>query len=217
MATAVIALDQRIILRSVSWETYERLLEDLVDCSSPRLTFDRGNLEIMSPTGEHERFNRLLASFVEEAAEFAGIEIESLGSTTFKRADMERGFEPDSCFYVAHAECVLGKRTMDLTEDPPPDLVIEIDITSQSMNKFPIYAQIGVPEVWQYDGERLQMMRLEASDYEPIEQSAALPKLPAVALTGFLERSKTTKRSELLKSFREWLQGRDYDSSPSLR
>jgi Uma2 family endonuclease len=98
MATTSIAWDQRVVLRNVSWETYEKLLEDLIDSCSPRLTFDRGNLEIMTPTAEHERLNRLLASFVEIAADAVGAEIENLGSTTFRRSDLEQGFEPDSCF-----------------------------------------------------------------------------------------------------------------------
>lgn len=201
------ASDQRVILRNVSWETYEKLLGDLVDSSAPRLTFDQGNLEIMSPTGQHERLNRLLASFVEESADFLGIGIESLGSTTFKRADIERGFEPDSCFYIANAASVLGKATMDLAEDPPPDLVIEIDITSPSIDKFPIYAQVGVPELWRYDGRTLHMAKLERGQYLSVEQSVALPRLTARVLTDLLEKSKTAPRSDVLRAFREWLRG----------
>ena len=106
------------MLNNVSWETYEKLLEDLADSSAPRLTFDRGTLEIMSPTFEHERFNRLLASFVEEAAEDLDVDIENAGSTTFRRLDLDRGVEPDSCFYISNAERVLGKRTVNLSTRP---------------------------------------------------------------------------------------------------
>lgn len=159
MATVSTSLDQIVVLRGVRWATYESLLADLVASSAPRLTFDPGDLEIRSLSAGHERLNRLLASFVEEASLALGIDVESFGSTTFKRDDLERGFEPDSCFYIANADRVLGRRKIDLRKDPPPDLVIEIDITSASVRKFPIYAQVGVPEIWRYEGETLAMFK----------------------------------------------------------
>ena len=122
--------EQRIILRGVKWETYECLLDDLADRTVPRLVFDHGMLEIMSPTAEHEEYNRTLALLVEVAAEEMDIDVRRLGSTTFKRRDLLKGFEPDSCFYIHSIEQISGKRRLDLTQDPPPDLVIEVDITS---------------------------------------------------------------------------------------
>ena len=208
MTTASVGnTEQRVVLDNVSWATYERLLADLVDSSAPRLTFDRGVLEIVSPTGRHERLNRLLATFVEEAADRTGIDLENLGSTTFRRADLERGFEPDSCFYIANAAAVPGKSTMDLETDPPPDLVIEIDISRSSIDKAAIYARVGVPEVWRYDGHELHMARLDHGDYIRIERSAALPKLTANVLTELLKKSQTISRSTVLHAFREWLGG----------
>ncbi|GMR22969.1 MAG: Uma2 family endonuclease [Acidobacteriota bacterium] len=208
MATVSAALEQRVVLNNVSWETYEKLLEDLVDSSAPRLTFDRGTLEIMSPTFEHERFNRLLASFVEEAAEESDVEVENAGSTTFRRVDLDRGFEPDSCFYISNAECVLGKRTVNLPHDPPPDLVIEIDITSLSVAKLPIYARVGVPEVWRYDGDTLEIHKLERGEYVRVEHSVSFPKLNAESLSKLLEKSKNASRQEVIGAFREWLHTR---------
>jgi Uma2 family endonuclease len=136
-------------------------------------------------------------------AEELGIEAENLGSTTFRREDLERGFEPDSCFYIQNEE-VRGKDRMDLTVDPPPDLVIEIDITSPSLNKLPIYARMVVPEVWRYDGERMIILVLEDSDYAETTESRVLGPVMDSALTGFIEKGKSMKRTIWLKSVREW-------------
>ena len=116
--------EQKVILYNVSWETYEKLLADLADQSSTRLTYDRGTLEIMTPSNEHEVYNRTIALLVEILAEEMGIDIASLGSSTFKRDDLERGFEPDSCFYIENESQIEGKFQIDLTVDPPTDLVI---------------------------------------------------------------------------------------------
>src|SRR2546422_6880174 len=163
---------QRVILRRVSWETYERLLAEHEQCSSPRFTYDRGVLEIMSPSIRHERLNRSLATMCEVIAEELHIELDNAGSTTFKREDLTRGFEPDSCFYVQNVERVRDRDQIDLTVDPPPDLVIEIDISSSSLDRFPIFANIGVPEGWRYDGTRLTIFTLRAGTYQEVATSA---------------------------------------------
>jgi Uma2 family endonuclease len=196
--------DQRVILHNISWETYERLLDERGDSSAPRLTYNRGVLEMMSPSPEHEKFNRRIAQLVLAVAEELGIEAEDLGSTTFRREDLERGFEPDSCFYIQNEEQVRGKDRIDLAVDPPPDLVIEIDITSPSFSKLPIYAQIGVPEVWRYDGERMTILVLEGSDYAETTESIVLPPVTSNVLTDFVEKSKSMKRTAWLEEVREW-------------
>ncbi len=134
--------EQRILLSNVSWETYERLLADHESTSAPRFAFGRGGLEIKSPSPEHEAYNRTIALLVELLAEELGIDVYDLGSTTFRRADLERGFEPDSCLYIQNEERVRGKGRIDLAIDPPPDLVIEVDITSPSINKLSIHARL---------------------------------------------------------------------------
>jgi Uma2 family endonuclease len=208
MATALSPADQSVVLENVSWQTYERLLADLVDSSGPRLTYDRGVLEIMSPTPEHERLNRTLAQLVEVVAEELQIETENLGSSTFRREDLERGFEPDSCFYVRNVEAVRGKHHLDLTVDPPPDLVIEIDITSPSIKKASIYAQIGVPEIWRYDGTTFRIDRLAGKGYVSSDSSSAFPILTVQAVSDFLEQSRTSTRLGLLRSLRDWIRAR---------
>ena len=200
--------EQRVVLRDVSWETYERLLADLENSSAPRLTFDRGVLEIMSPLSEHEKANRTISLLVEVFAEEMGLEIENLGSTTFKREDMQRGFEPDSCFYVRNADRIRGKKRIDPAVDPPRDLVIEVDLTSDSLKKFDLYAQFGVPEVWRYESELLNVfvLNLDQSTYISVPASRIFPQLTAAILSSFIQDSQSSTRLEWLKKLRAWLQ-----------
>jgi Uma2 family endonuclease len=213
METVKSPAEQRVVLHNIGWNTYERLLADHENNSAPRFTYDRGELEIMSPSPEHEKFNRRIAQLVLVVAEDLGIEAEDLGSTTFRREDLERGFEPDSCFYIQNEERVRGKDRIDLSVDPPPDLVIEINITNPSFSKLPIYAQIGVPEVWRYDGERMTILVLEESDYAETSESIVLPPVTSNVLTDFVEKSKTTTRTAWLKEVREWARKRT-ESAP---
>jgi Uma2 family endonuclease len=162
-------------------------------------------LEIMSPLPEHEKYNRTISLLIEIIAIELGINIENFGSTTFNREDLERGFEPDSCFYIQNANKIKGKSRIDLTIDPPPDLVIEIDITNPSLNKFPIYAQVGVPEIWRYDGEELSIFQLMDDKYITVGKSAALPIVTVKAISGFLEESKSLSRIEMIANLRNWL------------
>jgi Uma2 family endonuclease len=205
--------EQRTVLHNIRWETYEHLLADHLDSSSPRFAYDRGVLEIMVASASHERPNRLIAHLVEVVAEEIELDLENLGSTTFKREDLQLGFEPDSCFYIQNEGRVRGKQEIDPNLDTPPDLVIEIDITSPSFSKLPIYAQIGVPEVWRYDGERMTILALEGADYVVATESIVLPPVTCDVLTDFVEKSKTTRRTAWLKRLREWARERT-DTAP---
>ncbi|HXG18627.1 MAG TPA: Uma2 family endonuclease, partial [Methylomirabilota bacterium] len=153
----------------------------------------------------HEKPNRMLSLLVEVFAEELGIDIEGLGSTTFKRKDLDRGFEPDSCFYIQHAEHIRGKEEIDLLVDPPPDLVIEVDITSPSLNKFPLFAALGIPEVWRYDGARVSILNLTGATYIERTNSLALPKVTSEALTRFIHEGAQLKRPVWLRRVREWI------------
>jgi Uma2 family endonuclease len=151
------------MLHNVSWETYARLVAERGDRRVPRFAYDRGELEIMSPSTEHESVAYFLGLLVALFAGETGVNAYGVGSTTFKREDLERGFEPDSCFYVQNEERIRGKSRIDLDVDPPPDLVIGVDITSPSPAKFPIYARIGVREIWRHDGERVSIFVLRGA------------------------------------------------------
>lgn len=208
MATVLSPPEQRVTLHNVSWETYERLLADLQDSSAPRMTYDRGTLEIMSPSSEHERYNRTAAQIVEELAVEMDLNIDSLGSTTFRREDIDRGFEPDSCFYIQNAARVRGKKRIDLAVDPPPDLVIEIDITSPSLDKFPILAKAGVPEVWRFDGSRLVIYELANDEYLERDASISFSAVTAADITAFIKDSETMDRPEWVRKLRAWARDR---------
>lgn len=196
--------ERRMVLYNVGWDTYERLLRDHANSSAPRFTYDRGTLEIMSPLPEHERFNRAFQLLLPVLAEELGVELYSLGSTTFNREDLQRGFEPDSCFYVQNMSRVWGKNRIDLHVDPPPDLVVEIDITHPSLDKLPIYAQLGVPEVWRYDGQRLEMLLLELGQYVESPRSKAFPAVDVATLTALLPDSVGVGDIAWIQRVRAW-------------
>lgn len=208
MATVLSPPEERVLLRDVSWETYERLLGEQGDRRTPRFTYDLGMLEIMSPSAEHEEADHIITQIVCVVAEEMNLDIRGFGSTTFKRADLGRGFEPDSCFYIQNVERIGAASELDLTVHPPPDLVIEIDITSPSLNKFPLYASVGVPEIWVYDGKRASIYLLEAGNYVKAETSMALPRLTAVVLTNSVAEALNSKRSDWLRSLRAWARQR---------
>jgi len=136
----------------VSWQTYERLPDEQQDNAATRLNYDRGVLEIMIPSLRHERIKHLLATLVELIAAERGLDAEGLGSITFRREELARGFEPYAAFYLRHAARMRGLETVDLCRDPAPELVIEIDISYGSLDKLPVYAGLRVAEVWRYDG-----------------------------------------------------------------
>lgn len=204
MTTVLSPTEQKVIIENVSWQTYERLLADLADRSAPRLTYDRGILEIMSPTSRHEELNRNLALIVTILAAALGLDVRNLGSTTFRREDINRGFEPDSCFYIEHEASVRGQAKVDLNRDPPPDLVIEIDITSGSLDKFPIYGQVGVPEIWRYDGHRLSIYHLLNDEYQASESSRAFREVKAADLARLLQESLNQPSTQWLRLLQDW-------------
>jgi len=195
---------QQVILYDVSWETYERLLMEHDGNSSTHFAYDRGTLEIMVLSAQHERDADILTLLVNVLAEEMEIDIASFGSTTFRRRDLKRGFEPDACFYFQNEALVRSKNKIDLNIDPPPDLVIEIDITSPSLNKFPIFAALGIPEVWRYDGERVSIWRLETLDYHELAESQLLSRVTGAVLTELLETGRQVKRTAWLRQVRNW-------------
>ena len=197
--------EQRVVLQNVSWETYEHLLADHVDASTPRFTFDHGVLEIMSPSAEHERYKQAMSLLVEMLADGLGIDIENLGSTTFKRSQLERGFEADVCFYVQSAAQMHGKIHIDPAVDPAPDLVIEIEMTSPALNKLPIFAAFGVPEVWRYDGRQLRILQLTGSEYIESPKSLAFPGASGGDLSHLAQQSMSLKRREWLQVLQNWV------------
>ena len=197
MATAsvttppVLADDIRVVLPHVSWESYERLLADDWDRNVPRLTYDRGVLEIVSPSPEHDEDADTLRLVVAIVAAALAVPIKRLGSTTYRRPDLERGFEPDGSFYIQHEARMRGRRTLDLVTDPPPDLIIEMDVSRSSIAKLALFAAMGIPEVWRGDGGRVTILALAGDGYREVAASRALPSLTGDILTRFLAESRT--------------------------
>lgn len=197
--------EQRTVLQNISWETFETLLRETGEKRGSRFAYDCGTLEIMTPLFEHEnpkiQFDRLIFALAEELE----IEIKSAGSTTLKRRIKNRGIEPDNCYYIQTEPAVRGNQTLDLETDPPPDLAIEIDITSSSINKFGIYSALGVSELWRYDERDLKFYQLTEGQYVECEFSIAFPLVSVNEISGFIEQSKTSGEIALLKLFRAWV------------
>ena len=158
----------------------------------------------MAPSFKHERAADLLADVVKAVAEAQGLDVVPAGSTTFKRQDVERGFEPDASFYVQHAADVRGRVTIDLTVDPPPDVIIEIDLTHPSLDKFPIYAALGVPEVWRHDGTQTHIYRRADEAYTEVPSSAVLPDVTTASLTQMVQLGLELPRQVWIGRVRAW-------------
>ncbi|MCW5312837.1 Uma2 family endonuclease [Nostoc sp. KVJ3] len=193
-----------IHLSDISWQTYENLLTELGVNRRLRLTYNRGSLEIMAPSPEHESYKKVLGRFVETLAEELEVNIQPLGSTTFKRPELS-GAEPDECFYIRNIQLIKGKKRINLQQDPPPDLVVEVDITSSSKNRFEVYADMGVREIWQYDGNYFTINVLQNQEYISVERSLAFPNLPLIEISNFLEQVGEKDYLKLVKEFRQWV------------
>lgn len=196
-----------ILLGNISWSLYQHMLAEIRN-GGVRLTYDQGWLEIITLSPRHERVKTILARLIEAYADERDIGIEGLGSTTFAREELQRGLEPDECYYIAHAAEVIGKDRLDLDTDPPPDLAIEVDISSPDIAKLPIYAALRIPEVWRYDGSRLAPMRLRGDRYVEVRRSAALPDLPLDRLNDFLAIGLASGQTAAVRALRAWLRGR---------
>lgn len=195
-------------LTGISWETYESLLRDISQHRRFRLTYYRGTLDLMVPSPEHERYKKVIGRFVETLAEELEIAIEPFGSTTFKKPELA-GVEPDECFYVRNLDAIRGLRRFDSDRDPPPDLAIEIDIASSSKNRLATYAEIGIAEVWRYDGNRLVVYQLENGDYVEGDRSGIFPTVPISQIAEFLDRSLETDYLTLVRQFQAWIRHGD--------
>lgn len=205
MTTVAVPPEQRVVLRGVTWETYERLLADRGEAASPRLTFDRGVLEIMSPAKPHEALASLVGLLVGGLSEAWDVDVMPLGHLTFRKEEWERGFEPDDCFWVGAVAAAIRLRDEVVPGvDPPPDVVVEVDITSSSIDKLALFARFGIPEVWRHDGERATILVLRDDGYREVGASRAFPRLTADALTHLLQEGRRTPLPRWLAAVRRW-------------
>jgi Uma2 family endonuclease len=194
----------------IPWETYLRLLKAFERKRNVRLAYDHGELEIMSPSLEHDGDGDNLGYFVRTLADELGMLIVVGGSVTVKRRRMKKGIEPDRCYWLANAAAVVGVKKLDLRVHPPPDLAIEVDVWNSSLNRAGIYAKLGVPELWRLDGDDLRFYRLGAKDrYVEVPTSPAFPLVAPADLMVFLLQSRTTAdQNAPARALRAWVRQR---------
>ena len=193
--------ETRMVLEGVEWETFVAL-SDQRRGSVPRMSYDNGVLEMMSPKREHENIGCLIGRMIETYSEVKNIEIISVASVTVKRSDLSKAFEADESYYVRNADRLLPKKELDFSIDPAPDLVVEVEMTSSAINKMQLFAAMGVLEVWRHDGHRLQMAELVDGVYQPMPSSLQLPGLTAAQVDEVLSQRNTTGETKLIQDFR---------------
>ena len=213
-----VVVDDCVVLPFVSWETYERLLSDDEGRRVPRITYDQGVMELVTPSMPHEEDARTIARIVEIVAANLGIPMRSVGSTTFRRKDLERGFEPDASFYIQHEERIRGQTEVDLSVDPPPDIVLEMlemEVSRSAIDKLGLFASMGVSEVWRCDGQQVSIFILdpELDSYQESSQGLALPALSRESLARFLIESRTTLSPDWFQAVSDWARERRTSTS----
>src|SRR5829696_3103863 len=210
-----LAADERVVLPCVSWETYERLLADDEERRVPRMTYDQGVLELVTPSMPHDEDARTITRIVDIVAANLGIPMRSVGSTTFRRKDLERGFEPDASFYIQHEERIRGQTEVDLSVDPPPDIVLEMAVSRSAIDKLGLFACMGISEVWRCEGQQVSIFILdrELDTYQESSQGLALPALSREILTRFLTESRTTLSPDWFQAVSDWARERRTSTS----
>lgn len=205
MITTLERPEQRIVLHNIGWRTYETLLADAGE-SHVRFTFDDGDLEIMTLSYEHENAGEWIGRLIAFLALELDIEIASGGSTTLRSALRRKGLEADKSFWIQNEPAMRGKNQWQAEIDPPPDLVVEVDITRSSLDRHGIYAALEVPEIWRFDGKAFRVLTLGAQGrYRPATKSRSFPQLPVRAFAVFVEELGSAGETSLIKSFRKWM------------
>ncbi|WP_414516691.1 Uma2 family endonuclease [Nostoc sp. PCC 9305] len=195
---------QQMLLKDVSWQQLENILAEMGERRAARISYSHGWLEIMVPLPEHEKDKELIGDLVKILLEILQIDFEPFGSTTLKNEQMRQAVEPDTSFYIQNQAAVIGKNRIDLNIDPPPDLAIEIDITSRT--RFDNYEILGVPELWRHTQQGLEISVLKEGKYITSESSPNFPDIPIVELVNrYVQQCLTIGRSQAMRNFRDWV------------
>ncbi|CAD5930849.1 hypothetical protein NO108_01660 [Planktothrix rubescens] len=195
---------QHLILRQVSWKEFEAILEEMGEHRASRVAYYQGVLEIRMSLPEHETKKELISDFVKILLDELELDSQTFGSTTFKRPEMAAGIEPDNCFYIQNAALMIGKQRINLSVDPPPDLAIEVDVTSKT--KLDAYLTLAVPELWIYTEGKLQIFVLQQGEYLSTETSPIFGNLPVIGgILQFLQQSEILGDSAARRGFRQWV------------
>jgi Uma2 family endonuclease len=198
--------EPRVLLHGVSWEEYESIGEALRDRPNLRLTYDDGALEIMTTSHRHEVLKKWMGGAIEALVEECGLSLAVGGSMTFKKVRRRRGLEPDECYWIANERVMRGRTDYDPEVHPPPDLALEVEVSRSAINRMALYATLGVPEVWRYDGERLRVFALgEDGAYHLRTGSAFFPGVPVEELPAFANPDQTKDYLSKLREFRTWV------------
>jgi Uma2 family endonuclease len=195
---------RQILLENISWETYERLLREVGE-RHIRMTYDNGDLEIMTLSFGHENVAELLARLVGMLTLVLNVPMQSGGSTTLKKKLTRKGLEPDKCFWIKNERAMRGKTKWEVKKDPPPDLAVEVDVSHSSMNRMVIYAALGIPEVWRYQGKRLRVCELAKGKYREVQVSPNFPYLPMARVNEFVQLARSVDETTLLRKFESWV------------
>lgn len=195
---------QQMLLQDISWQQLENILDEMEERRAARISYSNGWLEIMVPLREHEKDKEYIGELVRILLDKLQIDFEPFGSTTLKNERMRQAVEPDTSFYIQNQAAVIGKNRIDLTIDPPPDLAIEIDITSRT--RFENYELLGVPELWRYTQQSLEISLLKEGKYITSESSPNFPDIPIVELVNeYVQQCLTIGRSQAMRNFRDWV------------
>jgi Uma2 family endonuclease len=201
----MIPTDNRIVFHDVTWDEYEKFLQAVGERPA-RVTYDRGMLEIMTLSSVHEWWKGRLGFVVRLLGGALGVDVQGYGSMTQRRRDIERGLESDECFYIGNLSGMRGPRVIDITQDPPPDLGIEVEVHQSAVDRMAIYAALGVAEVWRFGDDTLRVFHLQADgNYEERPHSAAFPSLPLAEFVRFLLTTQDLSDAALIHAFHEWL------------
>ena len=192
------------MFRNLTWKDYLAVLSAIGDDRAAKLTYDQGRLEITMPLQAHEFASEMIALFIRILVEELEMELKSIGSTTLSYPDLDRGAEPDKGFYIQNQPVVAG-RDIDFEKDPPPDLVVEIDITNTDIDKLTLYAAMGIPEFWRFDGKTLRIYMLQNESYTETVTSSAFSTIPNGKLSEFLTESKQSE-VRASRNLRKWIQ-----------
>ncbi len=209
MATAekprrTLEAERRFVLPDVSPEGYESLLQ-IVGDGHVRIAYDGKDIELMSSSGDREEFKKLIARLIETMTAELNLPCDGYGSTTWRKPLRDKGLEPDECYYLANARRIIG-RSVDLSVDPPPDLAVEIEISKSALDRMSIYAALGVPEVWRFDGERLTVESLQSDGtYQAVAISPSFPFLPLDEFVRWIEKGQGMGQTPWIRAFRDWV------------
>lgn len=212
MVTTATPAEYRTLLPNISWHTFKTMLAEMGSERKNRLAYENGIVEIMSPLLPHENSNRIIEGLIVALCEELGLEIKRAGSLTLTRDDLERGAEPDSCYYIQNESLVRDKENIDMSIDPPPDLVLEVEYSRSKIDKPSLYAAMGVPEFWRYNGTVLRIYILSGVRYKELQTSPTFAPVTVREIPQFIQETRNKGEIATTRDFRAWIRQQIADS-----